>query len=156
MSFMNQNIIDKINSFGQTLCIQLINNEMISLIQLKANNFLVTTATKYYQVPNIEESKPKKKYQNLAKMQQKFQIEKEDYHSVLKEEIIQMQKNKFPLMPFHLHQKPNNARIVNRQMTTQKMNRDIHRDTNQPILAEFNKQLLCKKDIGEIIDKSIY
>ncbi|CAK90131.1 unnamed protein product (macronuclear) [Paramecium tetraurelia] len=175
MSFMNQNIIDKINSFGQTLCIQPVNNEMISLSQLKAKNFLVTTASKHYKVPEIEEPKPRKKYQNLAKIQFKFQIEDEDYHSVLKE-IVQMQKNRFPLMPLHLHYKPNPSmqglsigRITNEQemqrpmtleecrntIKTQKMSRDTHRDTSQPILEEFNKQLSCTK-IKEIQPAKVF
>ncbi|CAD8095246.1 unnamed protein product [Paramecium sonneborni] len=165
MSFMNQNIIDYINSFGQTLCIQPINNEMISLSQLKAKNFLVTTASKHYKVPEIEEPKPKKKYQNLAKIQFKFQIEEEDYHSVLKE-IVHLQKNKSHLLPLHLHSKPNpswqglsigkftNEQDFQRPMTleecrntikTQKMSRDTHRDSSQPILEEFNKQLSSTK-----------
>ncbi|CAD8086934.1 unnamed protein product [Paramecium primaurelia] len=84
---------------------------MISLSQLKAKNFLVTTAIKYYKVLHIEKPKPKKKIRTQSPIQ--VPNRKRRLSFCLKENN-QTQKNKFPLMPLHLHQKPNNSRIVNK------------------------------------------
>ncbi|CAD8202488.1 unnamed protein product [Paramecium octaurelia] len=147
---MNQNIIDQINSVHHPPCIQQrTNSEMITLSQWKAKNFLASTSSRYYKIPDIPELKPKK--QQIRNVKYKFELDDDVGHKILKQVLPRN-----PLLPMRRQHQPNPSQlsVIQPNQSLQQINSSIEESHIGSKTNRFNKPSLKRNSSQPLLDET--
>ncbi|CAD8096131.1 unnamed protein product [Paramecium primaurelia] len=122
---------------------------MITLSQWKAKNFLASTSSRYYKIPDVPELKPKK--QQIRNVKYKFELDDDVGHKILQQVLPRN-----PLLPMRRQHQPNPSQlsVIQPNQSLQQINSSIEESNIGSKTNRFNKPSLKRNSSQPLLDET--